>query len=209
MSLARAWMRQLFGASGAALLVPGAVACAVAVLAFAGGFSRFDALGQAVSGPAPPMGSLTRIIPGTANGVAAAIASLGTGAARPAGHDRAVAPAAGGSSRVSGAGGTRGGSATGSGHGSGRAANPHRGDGSGTGGSSGGSGGSGRSGGSGGPGRSGAGGGAPAPTVVDQAAGAASGVASQVPAPVGPAVTAAIHQIASSVDAIAPIRVTR
>ncbi|MDQ6606984.1 MAG: hypothetical protein M3Z06_10620, partial [Actinomycetota bacterium] len=54
MSLARAWTRQLFGASGAALLVPGTIACALAVLAFAGGFQRLGSIGQALSGPAAP-----------------------------------------------------------------------------------------------------------------------------------------------------------
>ena len=53
-TLARSWTRQLFGASGAALLVPGAIAAALVVLAFAGGFGRLSSLGQALSGPSLP-----------------------------------------------------------------------------------------------------------------------------------------------------------
>jgi hypothetical protein len=59
MSLARAWKRQLLGASGAALMVPGAIGCALIVLAFAGGFSRLGSLGQAFSGPATPAGTVS------------------------------------------------------------------------------------------------------------------------------------------------------
>src|ERR1700680_78675 len=53
-SLARAWRQKLFGASGVALMVPGAVAGAFAVLALAGGFGRIGDLGQAFSGPSIP-----------------------------------------------------------------------------------------------------------------------------------------------------------
>lgn len=55
MTLARAWTRQLYGASFAALLVPGSVVAALLVLAFAGGFGRFAILGQAFSGPSTPL----------------------------------------------------------------------------------------------------------------------------------------------------------
>ena len=40
MSLARAWRRQLFGASSAALIVPSAMLAAVVVLALGGGFRQ-------------------------------------------------------------------------------------------------------------------------------------------------------------------------
>ena len=52
MTLSRAWVRQLFGASSAALLFPGAVVAALAVLALAGGFSGLGSFTQAFSGPA-------------------------------------------------------------------------------------------------------------------------------------------------------------
>jgi hypothetical protein len=54
MSLARAWTRQLYRASGAALMVPASVIASLAVLALAGGFGRLGALGQALSGPSVP-----------------------------------------------------------------------------------------------------------------------------------------------------------
>src|SRR3979411_1203323 len=53
-SLARAWRRKLLSASGVALMVPGTVAGAFAVLALAGGFGRIGDLGQAFSGPSIP-----------------------------------------------------------------------------------------------------------------------------------------------------------
>jgi hypothetical protein len=58
MTLARSWKRQMFGASGAALLVPGAIAGALVILVSAGGFARLGTLGQALSGPALPGGSM-------------------------------------------------------------------------------------------------------------------------------------------------------
>lgn len=45
---------QLYGASTAALLVPGAIVAALVALAFAGGLGRLGTLGQAFSGPALP-----------------------------------------------------------------------------------------------------------------------------------------------------------
>jgi hypothetical protein len=57
MSLARAWTRQLYGASGAALLVPGAILLALALLGLAGGFGQLGTLSQAFAGPAVPGGS--------------------------------------------------------------------------------------------------------------------------------------------------------
>ena len=51
MILARAWRRQLCGGVSAALIVPGTILAALAVLALAGGFARLGALGQAFSGP--------------------------------------------------------------------------------------------------------------------------------------------------------------
>jgi hypothetical protein len=54
MSLVRAWMRALSGASGAALLVPGGVFAAMVLLALAGSFGQLGQLGQALAGPAAP-----------------------------------------------------------------------------------------------------------------------------------------------------------
>jgi hypothetical protein len=54
MSLARAWMRQLSGASAAALLVPCAVFASIVVLALTGGFAQLRGLGQAFGGPSVP-----------------------------------------------------------------------------------------------------------------------------------------------------------
>lgn len=57
MVLARAWMRQLAGASGVALLVPLSIAASLAVLAISGGFSRLGSFGQVFSGPSVPVAS--------------------------------------------------------------------------------------------------------------------------------------------------------
>jgi hypothetical protein len=71
MSLARAWKRQLYAASGAALVVPCAMLAALVALALGGGFSQVGVLGQIFSGPpaigAGPAGASG----GGANGVAA------------------------------------------------------------------------------------------------------------------------------------------
>lgn len=58
MSLARAWTRQLYEAWGVALMGPAAVIAALIVLALGGGFGGLGALGQLVSGPAVPAGSV-------------------------------------------------------------------------------------------------------------------------------------------------------
>jgi hypothetical protein len=54
MSLARAWRRQLFGASSAALIVPSATFGALLVLALGGGFRQVGVLGQIFAGPPAP-----------------------------------------------------------------------------------------------------------------------------------------------------------
>ena len=51
MSLARAWRRQLLGASTAALIVPSAMLAALVVLALSGAFSQVGVLGQLFVGP--------------------------------------------------------------------------------------------------------------------------------------------------------------
>lgn len=69
MSLARAWRRQLYGASTAALIVPSALLAAVIVLALGGGFAQVGVLGQIFAGPPAPSAS-----GGTVGGGAAAVA---------------------------------------------------------------------------------------------------------------------------------------
>jgi hypothetical protein len=66
MTLARAWTRQLYGASGVALLAPVTMIAALAVLALGGGFGGLGALGQLVSGPAVPVsaGTVGAAVPG-------------------------------------------------------------------------------------------------------------------------------------------------
>jgi hypothetical protein len=57
MSLARAWRRQLYGASSAALIVPSAMLAALVVLALGGGFGHVGVLGQIFAGPPGPSAS--------------------------------------------------------------------------------------------------------------------------------------------------------
>jgi hypothetical protein len=54
MSLARAWRRQLYGASSVALIVPSAMLAALVVLALGGGFGQVGVLGQIFAGPPAP-----------------------------------------------------------------------------------------------------------------------------------------------------------
>src|SRR6185437_11238332 len=74
MSLARAWRRQLYGASTVALIVPSAMLAALIVLALGGGFGQVGVLGQIFAGPPAPSaaggaavgpgaGSVTRSLP--------------------------------------------------------------------------------------------------------------------------------------------------
>src|SRR5690348_6445819 len=56
MSLARIWRRQLFAASGAAVIVPCAMLGALMVLALGGGFSQLGVLRQIFVGPPAPSG---------------------------------------------------------------------------------------------------------------------------------------------------------
>ena len=98
-SVARAWTRQLCGASGVALLVPGAVSLALVLLAVAGGFrpARRPLAGARGSvGARPPAGA-----PGASRGGAASAARCcrwrrppGRGAARVAAARRGSAVAA-------------------------------------------------------------------------------------------------------------------
>jgi hypothetical protein len=112
MTLARVWTRQLYGASGVALLAPATMIAALAVLALSGGFGGLSALGQLLSGPAVPVGATppdARATPGGATAllpvVPAVTARPGTAAGAPTrvaagvpagGRPAAPAPAAGG-----------------------------------------------------------------------------------------------------------------
>lgn len=202
MSLARAWRRQLFGASGMALLVPGTIACALVVLAFAGGFSKFGSLGQALSGPAAPLGPaaaastaarasarLTQTLVALGRGGLAAGASTAT-------VNRVGTPAPSGTGVSSGAG------SRGTGHGS---------PGTGTGGGShgGGSGGGSRPGQRGGHGSStGTTPTAPTatapPTLAGGVVSTASSVTSKLPGTVGALATAAVQSLGSTLNRILP-----
>jgi hypothetical protein len=183
MVLARAWRRRLYGGLGAAVLVPGLIVAALAIVALSGGFTALGALSQAFAGPAPPAGQpfstqVLRALP--APGVPAATAVAGV---RPASATGGAAPAPSG-----GSGGRAGGGSGGSGSG-----------GSGGGRSGGGSGGGGSHGGGSGGQPPGSGSG-PNPTVVDQVAGAGTAVTGQLPGPVGPLATQQVGQAASALD---------
>jgi hypothetical protein len=74
MSLARAWTRQLFGASSAALIVPSATLGALLVLALGGGFRQVGVLGQIFAGPPAP--SVSGVMAGVGAGGGSVARSL-------------------------------------------------------------------------------------------------------------------------------------
>jgi hypothetical protein len=211
-TLARLWTRQLFGASGAALLVPGAIAAALVVLAFAGGFGRLSSLGQVLSGPSLPGVTPVGVNLGgdgrSALGRALAAAATPTGTARGltvSGGSTGPGAQAGPGSAAGTAGPGRGGSGSG-GAGSG---------GSGSGGSgSGGSGSGGSGSGSGGPGSGGSGSGAgsgsppptPAPpTLVDGVVGVGTSLTAKIPGPVGTVATQTLQSVGTTLDRVLPL----
>jgi hypothetical protein len=202
MTLARAWRRQLYGASSAALIVPSAMLGALLVLALGGGFGQVGVLGQIFAGPpAPSVGG--EVASGGGGRAAApllpaiAVAALGAGSPHP---------------RTGHAGTGSGGGGTGvvpvSSHGPAQ-----------TGGAVGGA-----------APIAGGGGRAPAPvasrptpagppstqpsspspqpqprpTPVDRIVGAVTPVAEQVPAPAGPAVIQAVEAAGSAADSVVP-----
>jgi hypothetical protein len=64
MSLARVWRRQLYGASGAALIVPSTMLAALVLPALSGGFSQVGVLVQICPGPpALGAGAASRAVP--------------------------------------------------------------------------------------------------------------------------------------------------
>jgi hypothetical protein len=88
MTLARAWRRQLLGASSAALIVPATMFTALVVLALGGGFSQIGVLGQIFAGPpAPPVGAAASgHAGGTARLTAGALPVIPGASAGSAGH---------------------------------------------------------------------------------------------------------------------------
>jgi hypothetical protein len=203
-SLARAWTRQLFGASGAALLVPGTVACALAVLAFAGGFQRLGSIGQALSGPAAP--PAVRSTSAASDSRAAAKLRVALAAVVGPAPARLVGAAArGGSAAVTGsgaAGGVSGSGGSGRSGGSGGRGNGGSGGRGGSGGS--GSGGSGR-GGSGGQTVGGGGTAPPSGSVLDRVVSVGTSVTSKVPGRAGTLATQTLQSLGSAVDRILPL----
>jgi len=182
MTLVRVWRRQLLGGMGTAVIVPATLLGSLAVLALAGGFAGFTALGEALSGPSAPAGvtatghaaTVARPVPAT---LAAALsapsaAQTAAGGATPGGATRSGSqpsfpgsPAPGGQSP--------------SGH-----AQPPAG---------------------GSPGAS-----QPAPrpqpTVADRVVAAGTSITSQVPGPAGSAATKGLQTAGSTLDSIAPIK---
>jgi hypothetical protein len=201
MSLVRAWRRQLYGASAAALIVPSAMLSALAVLALSGGFGSVGVLGQLFAGPSLPGIGSSGGAHGSSRGgfasaslpvvpdVAAVAPRHAVIRAAPLGHTVPVVRRGTGS-----AGGALGGTAgpvTSSGGGSGSGA----GSGSGS--------------------ASGAGSPAPttspeptppqpAPTPVDTVVQVVTSVTQQVPAPVGPVVTQTAQAVGAAVDGLLP-----
>ena len=104
MSLARAWRRQLYGASSAALIVPSAMLAAVIVLTLGGGFGQVGVLGQIFAGPPAPNAASGLSAGGGAATVARSLPALPAVALRPSTprtrhQAAAVAPVGSGASR--------------------------------------------------------------------------------------------------------------
>jgi hypothetical protein len=211
MSLARAWRRQLYGASTAALIVPFAMLAALVVLAFGGGFGQVGVLGQIFAGP-PAIGAS-----GSGGGGAAVAASRSlpvipsvATASRPRSSRRVIRGGGAPSSGVSR--GTAGAGAAPITTGTPIRSSPRPGPGSGSG--SGASAGSGSGFGS-APG-SGSGSGSPSPTpapqpspspqptAIDKVVTVVTQVTQQVPAPVGPAATQVVQAAGSAADGLLP-----
>jgi len=76
MGLTRMWSRQLFGVSGAALAVPGALALTLAILALGGTFGHLASIGQIIGGPS--LARDTGAAPGVAGGTPQLAAAIGS-----------------------------------------------------------------------------------------------------------------------------------
>ena len=185
MILVRAWRRQLLGGVGAALVVPGSILGALAVLALAGGFAGLGVLGQAFSGPSLPVASLDG-----GRGVDPA-RTISTVVLATLASARVATPTAGGApaGSRSGAGGGHRRSPVASGvRGSGGSAPPARQPPPAT-------------------AQPPAPQPRPQPTLTDEVVGAATSVTARLPAPAGAAVTAALLSAAATVDGIFPVPV--
>lgn len=192
MPLVRAWMRGLSGASGAALLVPGAIIAALLLLGLAGSFGRLGGLGQALSGPAAPRSAPPQSTARGSRGGAPALLAVVSAPTAAVVATRAVTrnPAAPAGGRTSssppsspparnGGGGGGGGSST---------APPGPGSPGGTGGCS-------------------TCGQPPPPThqtLVDQVVNIGTSITSKLPGPVGQLTTQLLKQVGSTVDKILP-----
>jgi hypothetical protein len=198
MSLARAWTRQLYGASGAALLVPGTIVVALALLGLAGGFGQLGSLGQAFAGPGVPGGAqvAAKFHGSTAKTPLVPVPSrtpVSTGAALISSSSTTVNPAGG--SPATGSRGQRGSGPAGFGGGTG---------------SRGGS--SGHNGGGSGPGGSGRTTTPPTttppptahPTIVDGVVNVGTAITKALPGPVGSVATTLLQNLGKSVDKILP-----
>jgi hypothetical protein len=187
-------MRQLFGASGAALLAPGAVALALVALAVAGGFGQLSNLSQAFAGPAAPgpvaapgvraaAGAGAAVLPVVRAGAPPAPAGVAGGAARPGRGGRGVAAGplagigpvgtSGPGSGSSGTGSAGTGTGTGTGTGSGAGGPPSGGSGSGQ-------------------------------TLVDKVVGVGTSVTSQLPGALGPTATNVLQAVGNGLNSILP-----
>lgn len=185
MILVRVWRRQLLGGMGAAVVVPGAVVVALAVLALAGGFAGLTALGQALSGPPAPASALAGRPVANARPVPAAlVAALAAPAAAGVSRSRGQSPATGGAPAAPSPPTSQSGPTS-------RSQRP------------------------GGPTHAPGGGGPapapspspkPQPTLIDGIVSIGTAVTSRAPAPAGPAATGALQTTGSTLDAIAPIR---
>jgi hypothetical protein len=180
MPLVRAWMRGLSEASGAALLVPGAIVAAMVLLALGGSFGQLGGLGQALGGPALP--TATRVASPPARAALLRGVSLGT----PAGVRTSAAGGVGGRfvQPPPNSGSSGGGKAHSPGGGGGGQAQP------------------------GGTRPTGCGStcssAAPKPTLADQVVATGTSVTSKLPAPVGQLATEVLKQVGAIVDQVLP-----
>lgn len=219
MSLARAWRRQLYGASSAALIVPCAMLASVAVLALGGSFSGVGVLGQVFAGPPAPGGGGGVVASGRAGGaggrggLARALPVVPVAAVRPVTPGRGQAGPVGrgrrGSAPVSSGGTSRGGGAVvgvvapivGGGPGAPVRSGPSSPAPASTGPASPGPTQSAPP-----PGPSPSPSPSPSPTPVDRIVNAVTPVTQALPAPVGPAATQVVQSVGSSADRLLPPR---
>lgn len=190
MPLVRSWARGLSGASGAALLVPGGIFAALALLALAGSFGRLGGLGQAFTGPAAagqgPSAAALISASGHAPALLPVVAAPSGSAVAQAARTATAAGAATGAA-PSASGGHEGGSPGGGG--AGQPGSPS-GPGAGT--------------------TTGAGCGSscspPAPhqTLVDQVVAVGTSVTSKLPGAVGELATQLLKQVGATVDRVVP-----